>query len=1404
MISELGMIVCISHSGVIVSIKQSIGVEGWNKEIVQEGIVDSGIASAVWNPEQTIVIIVTNNNSILAMSNTWDVLQEIPIESRVPMSPCSISWRADGEYMTLLSVDAEDSVTKVRIYNKDLEFVSMGRNVAEGQASMLKGLGTTVAFGSNGSLIAVPQQRVKRNHQIALLEKNGLRHSDIDVKCPPLPAGYDEWEISSLHWDLPSTLLAVGLTAVKEGKADPNSKSPGVVQLYYRNNYFWYLKYQWSDIGLKCLGFDAEIIGRLYLSQSHQHLPVIRIIDVAWDVTTSTTPDASTVVVNGTDLLITPLGISLVPPPMSRYRVSLTNACLQSSFWQHTTWGLVCLCDNYSIALIQGDDVGNPSVIGNINLFNEAKSYEQIDLTALKFRSICAQKCTEDVVCIAAVGNRVGSVRNSADTFDDDFDEILLLYYNLTSAKVETMKLRVCVAGKITRILPWPRNRSDDDAPSMAICMLSTRSSTYEVVNMTINETADETVQDFHEYIKNTEGMTIPETCTHLALINDSNDSDHPVVKAIGLSTRNRLYCGEALIMAGVSSFTINEMLGLLLYTTVGTRPHLHFIALSTLVSLDPLQMGVDQHILDSAEPRPIERGGRIITSVPGDPKVIIQLPRGNLETFEPRAITLLKIRKLLDREDFFVCLQLLRRQRIDLNYIVDYSQTLFFRNVHKLAINAVEAKSGDLLNLLISSLEGSDVTVYKYPTPLALATSTAITMENKESGDNKINQVCIAIRAALLPLLNQGNEGALNPILCTYARQKPPLLIEALELIKTSCQNSSSVSQQQSKLQNAIKFLVFLKDSAVLFDAALANCDFDMAKAIARQCQMDPKVYMPLIERFEAIGRGYHSDPKAFQYNKMHHSVHIHLKQHEAAITWGVKCIESLMTYNNSLQSDSADEAASIGNESLAITKESNLYEHTLPLLTSLVHSNSAAIVDPSIQKYAKELLRLVRVAYATKCVSNNNYKEAITAYLSLDPPMVNEAVRAARQDNNWANALLIAGRFQRTNSNISPIKIAQEIVSSHREVLEQSDTGGYEDSDFQDNDSNGDKNIEAATICVDYCQDIEGAIQILLMSKKWNLAVQITMKHNRYDLAQSDVGPGIRAATKDLIKVLEKRSKVVVEYVQQLSTLWNNPGQRLQDVASTDNALMEELKGSHNSNEIDDHKSEYSALTAQTGASNISYASSVSHTSSRSGASTVSVLSNLSMSNQSMKSTTSSFGIEGIAHTLLSRGSVAGANANYDKNDNISRKKKRKEKTYHKGEGRDVWDLKKETKMCNSMWLYANIAKLTAMVIELIDILILLNEVGDYELATLLQCTMDKYCQVVQANSPPVAPLYPLEWLSRRLMLSVQYFQDRSNTEEVNTKTNETYWEKSAQGIQVWLKARKITLIDSNSKNL
>jgi IkappaB kinase complex, IKAP component len=47
---------------------------------------------------------------------------------------------------------------------------------------------------------------------------------------------------------------------------------------------------------------------------------------------------------------------------------------------------------------------------------------------------------------------------------------------------------------------------------------------------------------------------------------------------------------------------------------------------------------------------RSIERGGRLVTVMPSSFAVILQMPRGNLETIYPRALVLAGIRHFVDR----------------------------------------------------------------------------------------------------------------------------------------------------------------------------------------------------------------------------------------------------------------------------------------------------------------------------------------------------------------------------------------------------------------------------------------------------------------------------------------------------------------------------------------------------------------------------------------------------------------------------------------------------------------------------------------------------------------------------------------------------------------------------------
>lgn len=80
-VAGTGSVVAISHSGAIVSLEPS-GSESMISELI--GSIEGGIATATWSPDQSSLTIVTNNNTILVMSSTWDVLQEVPITERLP------------------------------------------------------------------------------------------------------------------------------------------------------------------------------------------------------------------------------------------------------------------------------------------------------------------------------------------------------------------------------------------------------------------------------------------------------------------------------------------------------------------------------------------------------------------------------------------------------------------------------------------------------------------------------------------------------------------------------------------------------------------------------------------------------------------------------------------------------------------------------------------------------------------------------------------------------------------------------------------------------------------------------------------------------------------------------------------------------------------------------------------------------------------------------------------------------------------------------------------------------------------------------------------------------------------------------------------------------------------------
>ena len=88
---------------------------------------------------------------------------------------------------------------------------------------------------------------------------------------------------------------------------------------------------------------------------------------------------------------------------------------------------------------------------------------------------------------------------------------------------------------------------------------------------------------------------------------------------------------------------------------------------------------------------RAIERGARIVIVIPSKSALILQMPRGNLETIFPRALVLAGIRCNIEAKDYKTAFLACRTHRVDLNILHDHlpdqfmsSIELFISQVHQ------------------------------------------------------------------------------------------------------------------------------------------------------------------------------------------------------------------------------------------------------------------------------------------------------------------------------------------------------------------------------------------------------------------------------------------------------------------------------------------------------------------------------------------------------------------------------------------------------------------------------------------------------------------------------------------------------------------------------------------------
>ena len=1066
------MLVALSHSGCIVSIDPYNNTEG-NGELI--GKFDHGIACAAWSADGEVLALVTysmiekqgNHDvdviedekveqllkvpTLMTMNTQFEILAEVnlpPISDKEDESMIDICWnrKYDNALIAVSCHDIDDNLRKVRIFKGDtLELSAMSRT-EDGSGKPIPNImgiseGSLMAWaGSNTSnLLACVQKKGKRGRNVIFLEPNGLQHGGFK-----LDQRQNGEEVIGLNWNAESDILAV--TLIGESKY-------GKLQFYHRSNYHWYLKneilYE-EGVSISAVEFDKirpyEVSIGLHDCKDLRNNGW-RQYTYAWDTATIASRSGAAFVVDGCHLNLSMFQRAIIPPPMYSNRLSFESSILSVAqnplnhgsidFAVHLSNGTVAICKSGSKAHSNG---------------NCSEQLSLINLKSLLSSTPWDTSCLRQLLIINAVDESNDSVLVDfvailcSKALCNEPETVIRFKVNISLSENDSVSLvsheSSAVEGKVLRIVNWSIKSDDDEESFEPGALLElTDGSLFEI-------SIDQTLAILP---CQSEPMFL-EPCPWIAGLRDSGEGRHIVV---GLSSRYRLYCGERQLCDASSSFYLSPSSGFLSYVTLGSRSQLRFLPLNILSTYDPL-MGSDENLEvvgEGYEPRNVERGSRLVSILPDKITALLQLPRGNLEAVYPRALLLPRIMTLIDSGEYHLALDMMRRQKVDMNLIVDMNPSKFLERNEGIERMLRKVERIDHLNLFIASLSNFDFTVAKYPVPKWLnriQEEKHCDVINSVEFDymTKVNQVCEKLREVMINIEsnNISDESQfLLPILSTFAKQEPPKLEDALSLIKENALKQPSSSNAKNvllldKAQSSIQYLAFLADYELLFDTALGMYDFDLAKAVARNSQMDPKVYLPMLKRLNNL-------PKY----ESRYEVDIRLKRYESALRH---------LYQSKFPADS-------------ITQTMSLYEDQFQECMNFIEKHKLHQLGLELFINNSQWHRKILISMGESLLSEQKDDLALAIFLAASPKYYNGAKRAARSSGNWKTFFT----YMVEDPDTAPDEIKSVATSIADDV--SSGRGGLY--------GRRERKEAAARILLDYCNDTHGAIDMLTAAELW-----------------------------------------------------------------------------------------------------------------------------------------------------------------------------------------------------------------------------------------------------------------------------------------------------------------------------
>lgn len=912
-----------------------------------------------------------------------------------------ISWRGDCEYFSVstkepvLVEDTQDLYDRrvIRVFNREGQLDSVSEAV--------DGLEHNLSWKPQGSLIASTQRHVDElgedSLDLVFYERNGLRHGEFNTRLNP-----ETENIINLEWSSNSEVLAFQLH--------------DRVQLWTSKNYHWYLKQEIFVTNVDPLNqvsfikFHPEKPLNLMIGTTHSG---IQIIDLAYKITTGPTQigdDLGMVLVtDGSTAKITPLSIANVPPPIAFREVDIPGNINDLAVSKSN--------ENFAILTSENEihlaklSISETKKVGPLKLTHKIESNSLIENTEFA-KQVAFIK--DSIIAIVLDGPSYSRI-----VLFDVHDEPMFLDSIETSPKIVLLK---------------------SQADFNAVVLQAIDGTVYQ-----LNETQD--IKEITKFPQLCRDFEVTSTST--SDLNDefAEDPSNELV-AFGISTNGKLFANGNQVATAVTSLKITE--SHLLFTNAHAQ--LCFIHLKSATGnfeYDIFQnkdndTSVDERI------RQIERGSILVSTMPSKYSVVLEAPRGNLETICPRIMVLSAVRKFIENKDYKDAFLACRTHRIDLDILHDYDPQLFTSNV-ELFVNQI--KKVEHLDLFVSCLHEEDVAQTKYKDTIketsindglarldinetpqeqvneihVMNAPRKITFkeDTKRFENSKVNKICDAILAVLLK--PEYSKPYLQTIITAYACQKPPNLKEALKLV--------GGFENHEEVEQAVTHLCFLQDVNKLYNTALGLYDIKLALSVAQQSQKDPKEYLPFLQNL-------HIQPQL----RKQFLVDDYLKNYEQALNWlhelGEECFEEFDDY----------------------VIDHDLYKHAL-----------------GIYRYDNKRSRDILGLHAQYLHNNHNYNESGLAYEYLGD--FTNALENYIMGKKWKEAMAIV---QQSEYSEKLIESAERLVSSLTDEH---------------------KYAAAAEIEFYFLGNIEEAVKLYCKNYYYEDAILLAWKENRSELVKDIV---------------------------------------------------------------------------------------------------------------------------------------------------------------------------------------------------------------------------------------------------------------------------------------------------------